>query len=51
MAQVEMARQKIKQLMHEQERAADYEDRLTRRDGQKSTGWRRDIDRMSAVIV
>lgn len=28
--QVEVARQKIKQLMHEQERAMDYEDRLTR---------------------
>eukprot|EP00435_Cladocopium_sp_Y103_P069952 s1096_g34.t1 len=30
-SEVEMARQKIKQLMHEQERAADYEDRLTRK--------------------
>lgn len=29
--EVETARQKIKQLMHEQERAADYEDRLTRK--------------------
>lgn len=31
--QVEVARQKIRQLMHEQERAADYEDRLARLDG------------------
>jgi len=29
--EVEVARQKIKQLMHEQERAMDYEDRLTRK--------------------
>lgn len=29
-SKVDVARQKIKQLMHEQERAADYEDRLTR---------------------
>eukprot|EP00913_Durusdinium_trenchii_P035020 g32760.t1 len=29
--EVEVARQKIRQLMHEQERAADYEDRLARK--------------------
>ena len=34
--QVEDARQKIKQLMHEQERAADYEDRLARRRSQNA---------------